>query len=694
MARAKKHPASRTLVVTLESARCAALELSVLSEGAAEASWDECGGWIGRALREPESMRVFPLPSHAVESQDALVRYLDAQLATSLDLSRQIGDTEAERAIEEAQRASEHAQRRERAASAPTVEAKPAPLTVGNATVRILGDRAEIEIPDYGVESYRTLVTIKAAIPRADAEGRVVRCAAADLIALGIVPPSETGDYEAPPALFEDQAYVVATALRRKRFAIFAEAGWGKTAAQLAWAIEVHRATGGRVLLVAPLAVVRQTIRELAKHFPNAPRIENLRDRRGGARAWLDDADGAPLAIVNVDVFRKAQDLTGLAGFVLDESSILKQASGTIRNNLVRAAQPVAYRLACSATPAPNDLEEYVSHALFLGVIRTHKEFFADFFASDSEGGWNLRGHAKAAFYAFMASWSVWMRDPSVFGFAPRLGGIPAPEFVDVRVDATAEQIEQAKRFRKEGHLFLDEVGVVSRAKLAQLSRGFLYEEIERTPGDPSTKERVITPVRSNKPAAVVEAVLAHPGERAIVWVQFNEEGRLIRDALERAGRVTVLVDGDTSEEDRDAACLAINDGSAEVLIAKPAALGFGVNLQGASVCVFSGITDSFEQDYQAFRRCFRYGQTRKVTCYYIATEFELPMLANLRAKRAAWTEQASAMERAYLEASAADLAVHRRVAPTPPPRIRAELSDADLSALASIPVSSVEVSQ
>lgn len=300
MARAKKHPATRTLVVTLESARCAALELSVLSEGATEASWDECGGWIGRALREPESMRVFPLPAHAIESPVALVRYLDAQLATSLDLARQAGDTEAERAIEEAQRASEHAQRRERAASAPTVEERsakePAALTVGNAVVRILGDRAEIEIPDYGVESYRTLVTIKSAIPRADAEGRVVRCAASDLIALGIVPPSEIGDYKAPPALFEDQAYVVATALRRKRFAIFAEAGWGKTAAQLAWALEVHRATGGRVLLVAPLAVVRQTIRELAKHFPGAARIENLRDRKGGVRclAAMRALDSAP----------------------------------------------------------------------------------------------------------------------------------------------------------------------------------------------------------------------------------------------------------------------------------------------------------------------------------------------------------------------------------------------------------------
>lgn len=676
----------------LEAAR-AHIATLIARHPSAAADLRESDGWI---LRAAESLKIELEPCGDLPAGDEW-RALHAMLAHAAELARiaKRRGLGAARAIEDAQRAAEHAERRAQAehaaeAATPTPPAKAEQLRVGNAVVRIDGDRAEIEVPDYGLESYRTLVTVKAAIPRADADGRVIRCAAADLIALGIVPPSEIGDWVAPAALFEDQAYAVATALRRKRFAIFAEAGWGKTASQLAWALAVHRATGGRVLLVAPLAVVRQTIRELAKHFPDASeRIENLRDRKGGIRAWLDDPTGAALAIVNVDVFRKAADLTGLAGLVLDESSILKQASGTIRNNLVRAAQPVPYRLACSATPAPNDLEEYVSHALFLGVIRTHKEFFADYFASDGEGGWTLRGHASAAFYAFMASWSVWMRDPAVFGFAPRLGGIPAPEFHDVRVEATAAQVEAAKAFRKPGHLFLDEVGVVSRAKLAQLSRGFLYEESE-------DGVRSVRAIESAKPASVVAAVLAHPDERAIVWVQFNEEGRLIREALERAGRVTVLVDGDTSEEARDAACLAINDGAAQALIAKPSALGFGVNLQGASVCVFSGITDSFEQDYQAFRRCFRYGQTKRVHCYYVATEFELPQLTNLRAKRAAWAEQAAAMERAYLEASAADLAIHRRAAPTPPPRIRAELSDADLSALASLSsaVAPAEVSQ
>lgn len=678
------------VALPLECARAAAVHLLAIDPCLGE-EWGEVRACVERAAAELGlDLQPVQLPEAFADCEQA-IRYLGAQLAFAVEQAA-LADTSS-LFVKRAQDATEYAERcgpLRRAASVGHAEhGAPESVTsavrarggqasstrsVGNATIGLHGAIAEIEVPDFGIDSYRTLVTIKAAIPRADALGRVVRVATSELIALGIVPPTETGEYAAPSSLFEDQAYVVATALRRKRFAIFAEAGWGKSVAQLAWAMAVHRRTGGRVLLVAPLAVVRQTMRERDKLLAGEPeRIENLRLRTGGLRAWLEDATGAELAIVNTELFRKEVDLTGLAGIVLDESSILKQSSGTIRNNLVRGVQPVPFRLACSATPAPNDLEEYVSHALFLGVVRTHKEFFADFFASDGEGGWRLRGHATKAFYRFMASWSVWMRDPAVFGFPARLGGVPAPVFHDVSVEATDAQRTEAMAYRKEGHLFLDEVGVTKRSKLAQLSRGFLYDE-----GKPRA-------IESRKPAAVVDCVLAHPDERAIVWVNFNEEGALLARSLKEVGRRVALIDGDTSENDRDEACLALNDGGIDVLIAKPSALGFGVNLQGASVCVFSGITDSFEQDYQAFRRCFRYGQTRAVHCYYVATEFEEPMLANLRKKRAAWAEQARAMELAYLEASAADLAVHRQVAAAPTPRLRAELSRDDRAALGAL---------
>jgi hypothetical protein len=459
-------------------------------------------------------------------------------------------------------------------------------------------------------------------------------------------------------------------ALRRRRFAIFAEAGWGKTLAQLAWAREVARRTGGKVLLVAPLAVVRQTIREHAKFFPGEPPPENLREFPGLLSAWAAAPGAPPLGIVNVDVFRRPVDLAGVAGLVLDESSVLKQAAGKIRNHLVVAVRGLAYRLACSATPAPNDLDEYVSHALFLGACDSHKEFFADFFSSDGEGGWRLRSYAADAFYEWMASWSIWIRDPASYGFPARLGAVPAPIFKDVEVEPTPEQAAVAGRFRPTRGLFFDQLGVVKRGKLAQIARGFLYEGTQ------------ITAIPSRKPAAVADAVGAHPGERAVVWVTFDEEGAILARELAARGLRVALVSGKTPEAARDAAVEGLSTGEVDVLIAKPATMGFGLNLQAASVCVFSGVSDSFERDYQALRRLFRFGQTRAVHCYYVVTPYERAMLDNVARKRGAWLAQAAAMEAAYARAAGADLAAYRGRAPVAR-RPRAELSPLDRAALA-----------
>jgi superfamily II DNA or RNA helicase len=543
----------------------------------------------------------------------------------------------------------------------------------GNAAVIVDGEVALAELPDFSLASYRTYIKLKAAVPRFKVEGRTLLFQAAELRRLGL--DAGPANEEIAPAtlapLFEDQRYVLDVALRRRRFAVYAECGWGKSALQLAWGREVHRRTGGRVLIVAPIQVVRQTISEHAKFWPGERPPENLRDRKGGLSGWLADPHAAPLAVVNVDIFRKAVDLAGVVAVVLDEASILKQAAGRLRNNLVNAVRGLTWRLACSATPAPNDLDEYVSQALWIGACDSHKEFFADYFSSDGEGGWRLRSYARGRFYEWMASWSIWIRDPANYGFPARLGGIPAPVFRDIHVPATPEQVEASKRYRKQGALFLDEVGVVKRAKLAQLSRGFLYEGDE------------VLEIPSRKPAAVADAVCAHPGERAVVWVSFNEEGARVAAELRLRGLRVANVTGETSEDDREAAVAGVNGGTLDVLVAKPRMLGFGTNLQGASVVVFSGVGDSFEADYQALRRCFRYGQTRRVTCYYVFTDFEKALVSNVARKRAAWLAQAEAQERAYLEASGADLAGYRGEVAAKADRTDYELSDNDRAVLA-----------
>lgn len=558
---------------------------------------------------------------------------------------------------------------------------------LGASVLTIDGGRASIALPDYSLSSYAAFVRIKAALPRFDLEDPFPRyaatarpritCSAFDIAAVGVAAAVSRASLEETAPLFDDQRWVTEMAFARQRFAIFAEAGWGKTVTQLALARAAARATGLPSLIVAPLSVVPQTREEWTRFWPGEAAIVDVREA-GGVRAWLDSSPGPVLGIVNIDAFRKAVDLKGLGCFVLDESSCLKNMAGVTRNVLVRAVVPVPYRFAFSATPAPNDLEEYVSHALFLGVIKQHKEFFADFFDTDGEGGWHLRPHAREAFYRFMSTWSVWIRRPERYGFAARLGGVPAVVFEDIEVELTDAQRTESAAHRKTGSLLLDEVGVVKRSKLAQISRGFLYEG--------AGAKRAARVIASLKPAAVAAFVARFPSERAVVWVTFDEEASILADALRAVGRTPVIVDGSTPEADRYEAVREINGGvGRDTLIAKPETLGFGINLQGASVVAYSGIGDSFEKDYQSLRRAFRYGQTRAIHCGYILTSLERMMLDNVRAKRAAWETQTSAMEDAFADAHGPTLSAYRGAATAVTERTAFVLSDEDRMALAAV---------
>lgn len=564
-----------------------------------------------------------------------------------------------------------------------------APL-VDPGTVRVEGDVAVIPLGDWSPESYRRFVAVKGRLSTYDVRGSFRRrgpavqpelvCPVGDLAALGIAPPACAADGAAHAEMFEDQRWVLDLALRRKRFALFAEAGWGKTITQIAFARAAARITGKPALVVCPLAVYTQTQEEHRHWWPGDPPLRGLRAEGLDVPTWLAGEHAlGEVAIVNTDAFRAEMPaLDGLGCLVLDESSILKNMAGRIRNAITRAVRPVEYRLACSATPAPNDLEEYVSHALFVGAVKDHKEFFADYFDADGAGGWHLRPHAREAFFRFMASWSVWLRAPERYGFPARLGGIPRPVFLDVAVELTPEQQRESLAFRRGGSLFLESTGVVERSKLAQIARGFLYEK--------AGSKTIARAIPSEKPAAVARAVAAHPGERAIVWVAFDEEARIVAEALAAAGLRAFVVDGSTPDDARAAAVRAVNahdPAGPDVIVAKPATMGFGVNLQGTSVVVFSGVSDSFEQDYQALRRSFRYGQSRTVHCYYVVTPIERAMLDNVRAKRRAWGEQTDAMEGAFVAAQSHELARHRGELTVHEGRTAFRLSPADLSALA-----------
>ena len=275
-------------------------------------------------------------------------------------------------------------------------------------------------------------------------------------------------------------------------------------------------------------------------------------------------------------------------------------------------------------------------------------------------------------------------------------------DIVDVEVALTIEQEREARAIRaaatKKGQVTLwnEDAGIVVQTKLSQISRGFLYTPPTK-PARAAADARVeatlaaeperVRAIPSHKPAAVADIVMRHAAasERAVVWVQFNEESSLITTELRARGLRVFEVTAATDDEAQFAAVEAINRGELDVLVAKPSTMGFGVNLQGASVCVFSGITHSFEQDHQAFSRVYRDGQTRAVTCYYVLTTLEAGMLANVRAKRSAWLTDAAEMEASYLDAMGADLAAWRGVVIEGAQRTHHQLTETDRAALAAL---------
>ena len=225
-----------------------------------------------------------------------------------------------------------------------------------------------------------------------------------------------------PSCLFPHQRDIVAWALRRGRAALFAGTGLGKSLMELAWAQAIHTETGKDILHLAPLAVSSQMARE-AEKFGIAARV---------VASQADCGHGT-----NITNYQKLDhfDLSQFGGVILDESSILKSTDGHYRTKLIEACQQIPFRLAATATPAPNDFMDLGNHAEFLGVMK-YTDMLATFFAHD--GGdtqkWRLKGHAENEFWKWMASWAVMLRKPSDLGYPNDGYDLPPLQFVEHRV--------------------------------------------------------------------------------------------------------------------------------------------------------------------------------------------------------------------------------------------------------------------
>ena len=382
------------------------------------------------------------------------------------------------------------------------------------------------------------------------------------------------------PKLFDFQRDIVRWALRRGRAAIFADCGLGKTPMQLEWAYRVP----GRVLIAAPLAVAGQTVREGSKF--------------GIDCRYLRQDDGCTEIVVTNYEMLDRFDPESFKGIVLDESSILKSFTGKIRTQLIRDWGVLPYRLAATATPAPNDYMELGNHAEFLGAM-SRTEMLSMFFVHD--GGetqkWRLKGHAESRFWEWMSSWAVMIRKPSDLGYADGAFLLPDCRIENLRVEVAA---------KSSGHLFA-------------MPAMTLQERIA------ARRESV------GERCAAAAAMANDSSDHWLLWCGLNAESQ----ALARAVPDAVEVSGSDSIDVKEDRMIGFAEGRYRVLITKPSIAGFGMNWQHCARMAFVGLSDSYEQFYQALRRCWRFGQKSRVEAWIVTSEQEGEVVRNVRRKEA-----------------------------------------------------------
>jgi len=408
---------------------------------------------------------------------------------------------------------------------------------------------------------------------------------------------------DSPCFLF--QRHLVKWALSLGRAAIFADTGLGKTITQLEWARQVHAHTGGRILILAPLAVVRQTEREAARFGID------------GVGALTHDT---PIQVWNYDRLHQL-DPDSYAGVVLDESSILKNANGRMRNRLVASFRFTPFKLACTATPSPNDHTELGNHAEWLGVmdeaVMRARWFINDL--SETVAPWRLKAHAVADFWRWVTSWARCVGKPSHMG-PYQDGGYDLPP-LDIRQHLVAVDLVKD---RGDGQLF----------RQPEMSATSIHAERRRTVGDRSRFAK--------------ELVSRSPDEPWIVWVETNYD----QDAIEAMIPGAISVRGSDTPERKARELLRFSD-EGGVIITKPKIAGMGLNWQHCAHQVFMGGSFSYEGFYQAVRRSWRFGQTRPVVAHVVMAATEQAIWRTIHRKAKQHEEMKKRMYAASAAASA-----------------------------------------
>lgn len=388
--------------------------------------------------------------------------------------------------------------------------------------------------------------------------------------------------------LFPFQVDIVKWATRRGRAAIFADCGLGKSLMQLKWAESVVTETGGRVLILAPLSVSVQTVNE-GKKFGVHVNLCRTKDHV---------KDG--INITNYEMLHHF-DPRAFSGVVIDESGIMKNYSGKVRNQIINSFTGTPYRLACTATPAPNDYMELGNHAEFLGVM-SRTEMLAMFFVHD--GGdtsqWRLKKHGVLNFWKWLSSWSVMVKKPSDLGYPD--DGFSLPN-LNMIYHTLPHEIEKP-----------EEIGQTS-----------LFKSDAKTLGDQRLARKTSIDIRLEKAVEII----CQSRDQWLIWCDLNSESTAVSRAIPGAIEIT----GSDPLERKESSMMGFANASIPILVTKPKIAGHGMNWQTCHNMIFFGLSHSYESFYQAVRRCWRFGQKHPVNVHIIMTDIEQPIVESIQKK-------------------------------------------------------------
>jgi len=464
------------------------------------------------------------------------------------------------------------------------------------------------------IEDYQRFLKIKA-LPLYRFEGRtaIFPDEYASRLGLDAAEPKSV-IYNPIGDLFDYQRDISGMAIEKRKFAVFADCGLGKTLIFLEFCRYVNEVLPKNkcILIISPLMVIPQTLQEIEKFYNGQISIRQVRANE--LSRWLNSGKER-IGITNYDALTSDTPQGRLGALVLDESSMLKSQYGKWGTKCIELGRGLDWKLACTGTPAPNDRIEYANHAVFLDVFPTANSFFAKYFVNrgSKKEKWEIKPYGLQRFYQDISHWAIFLTNPSTYGWRDHSTDIP-PIHVHIHQIGLTEEQKAIVGTRIKGLFASHGVGgITTRSMMSQIAKGWYNGRN----------------IPTNKPSFIRRLVDSWPDESTIIWCIYNREQENLEKVFPEAASIT----GTMKHDERQILIEKFKAGKIKVLISKPKILGFGLNLHIATRQVFSGLQDSYESYYQAVKRSNRVGSVRPLNVHIPVTDIERPMVNNVLQK-------------------------------------------------------------